>query len=364
MRRRYAVLIGVFALLGGYAGLKAGLAFPAHLAAAAVAGLLPPAMTIAWQTAYRRGALPEEAAWARAWSWSVSILLGLWATFLILSVLGDAAALLRVPVPGAWLAGAAVLIASAGLVQALAGPRVRELEARLPGLPPGLDGLRVVQISDLHVGPTIRRALVSRVVDAALAARPDLIAVTGDLADGEPALLAPQVEPLGRLRAPLGAYFVTGNHEYYWDAPGWLEKTRELGLIPLVNESRVVERGGARLLVGGVPDEQGGFFVPGHTPDHAAAARGEADFRLLLAHRPDGAAAAERAGFGLQLSGHTHGGQFFPASLFIGLFHRHTRGISREGRMTVHVSPGTGFWGPAHRFAVPAEITVLTLRPA
>jgi predicted MPP superfamily phosphohydrolase len=195
-----------------------------------------------------------------------------------------------------------------------------------------------------------------------LALDPDLIAVTGDMADGDVEKLSRHVAPLARLKAPLGVYYVTGNHEYYWGAEGWIAKVRELGMTPLINENRVVSRDGARLLIGGIPDESGGSFVPGHRPDaRRAAGADDADFRLLLAHRPDGVPAAERAGFDLQLSGHTHGGQFFPASLFIGLFHRFARGLDRHGRMRVYVNPGTGYWGPAHRFGVPSEITLLTL---
>jgi uncharacterized protein len=365
VRSRYAALLGTLAALGGYVSVKAALAFPASLCAAAAAGLLPPALAVGWQVGYRTGRLPDESFAARALAWASAAALGLWSTFLLLSAIGDALALLRVPWPaGAATAGVAGLISAAGLVQALAGARLREVEVKVEGLPEGLDGLRIAQISDLHVGPTIRRAQVGAVVDRVLAAQPDLVAVTGDLADGEAAKLSRQVSPLARLQAPLGVYYVTGNHEYYWDAPSWLAKAHQLGMTPLVNEGIVVERGGAKLLVAGVPDESGGHFVRGHFPDHRAAAAGPGDFKLLLAHRPDGVPAAERAGFGLQLSGHTHGGQFFPASLFIGLFHRHTRGLSRHGRMWVHVNPGTGYWGPPHRLGVPAEITVLTLRRA
>lgn len=361
--KRYGALLGTLAALGGYVSLKAASAFPAFAFPAAAAGLVPPALAVWWQVAYRGGLLEEDSFCARALAWAAAGGLGVWATFLLLSAAGDVASLLpRMELSGAAVAAATGLIASAGLVQALAGPRVRELEVPIEGLPPGLDGLRIVQLSDLHIGPTIRRAAVASIVERALSLKPDLIAVTGDLADGDPQRLARQIAPLAGLRAPLGVYYVTGNHEYYWDALAWMAKARELGLTPLVNEGVVLARGGERFLVAGVPDESGGHFVDGHFPHHRAAAIGPADFKILLAHRPDGVPAAERAGFRLQLSGHTHGGQFFPASLFIGLFHRFTRGLARHGRMWVHVSPGTGYWGPPHRFGVPAEITALTLR--
>ncbi len=369
MRRRVLVVLGAAAVLGIYTGLKAAIAFPAHPLVAAAGAALALALFVAWQIAYRAGRLPDGGVWARAFAWAASAAVAVWATFLILSALGDAAhpillAFSRADADAApaAVAASALLIAALGLERALAGPRVKEVRVRARGLAAGLRGLRIVQISDLHAGPTIRREAVARVVERVMALSPDLIAVTGDLADGDARRLAAQVEPLSGLRAPLGVYYVPGNHEYYWNAPAWIEKARALGFTPLINESCVVERAGARLLVAGVPDESGAAFVPGHEPDHAkAVGRESADFRLLLAHRPDGAAAASRAGFDLQLSGHTHGGQFFPASLFIGFFHKHARGLSREADLTLYVNSGTGYWGPAHRFAVPAEITLLVL---
>lgn len=364
--------LGVLSLLGLFTGLKAAEALPSHPYAAMSGALALVVLVVAWGVVDRRGLLPEDSRAARALAWAAGAAMAVWATFLLLAAGSSVAELvlsatprgaaLAQSLPGA-AAAASLLIAGLGFGQAIRGPRVKEVPVPVRGLPPGLRGLRIAQISDLHAGPTIRRREVERVAERVLALEPDLIAVTGDLADGTPERLADALAPLARLRAPLGVYYVPGNHEYYWGAREWLAQARALGWTPLVNESRVVSRGGADLLVAGVPDEQGGLFVPGHAPDHrkAAAAGAGAGFRLLLAHRPDGAAAAARAGFDLQLSGHTHGGQFFPASLFIGLFHRYARGLHRAGRMWIHVSPGTGYWGPPHRFGVPAEITLLTL---
>lgn len=356
MRSRFAVFLGVLVLLGLYTGLRMAELFPGHWIAATTAPVLLVAFFVGWQIAYRNGSFPEEARWARAFAWTASVGMGVWATYLLLTVLAH-------PFPAA-AAASSLLIAGLGFGQAVSGPRVKKVSVPVRALAPDLDGLRIAQISDLHVGPTIRRGHVERVVERVMALEPDLIAITGDMADGAAAALARHVEPLSRLRAPLGAYYVPGNHEYYWNAKEWLSKADELGFIPLINENRVVARGSARLLVGGIPDESGGHFLPGHEPDQrrAAAAGDFVDFRLLLAHRPDGVPAAARAGFDLQLSGHTHGGQFFPASLFIGLFHKFSRGLYRHGDMRVYVNPGTGYWGPAHRFAVPSEITLLTLK--
>ena len=382
--RRFGWLVpaGILGTLVLYTGLQVALALPARqclawaLSAAFFLGL------IFWQVAYRTRRVSTEARWFRAFTWASWVGLGAWSTFLFFTASSD---LLRL----AWsavsrLTGAshgvgsfasgpieALLGVSAGLSvlglrEALRGPRVREVRVPVPGLAPELEGLRIAHISDLHVGPTIRRGHVERVVARTLAAKPDLIAFTGDIADGTPESLAAHTAPLARLSAPLGVFYVTGNHEYYWGAEAWIRRARELGMTPLVDENRVVARGGAKVLVGGVPDRAAPAFVRAHKSDPALAAATDQDvaLKILLAHRPDSCLAAEPAGFDLQLSGHTHGGQFFPWSLLIGFFHRYARGLHRHGRLSLYVSPGAGYWGPPHRFGVPSEIALLVLEKA
>lgn len=374
MNRRFLVFLGVITILGIFTGEKAADVFPSHPFLAMGLSLALVAFFVLWQILYRTGALEDDSLASRILAWTAGVGMGVWATYLLfaagLSIVefvlrhsGRTGGVATLPVLAA---AASVVVAALGLGQAVAGPVVRDVPVSTVNLAPSLRGLRIAQISDLHIGPTIRRGDVERMVSTVLALKPDIIAVTGDVVDGTPERLARHVEPLARLQAPLGVYYVTGNHEYYWDAVGWMAKMRSLGMTTLLNENRIVERGGARLLVAGIPDESGGMFVEGHAPNVEGARRSEsgADFHLLLAHRPDGVAAAERAGFDLQLSGHTHGGQFFPASLFIPFFHRYSRGLSRHGRLWIYVNPGTGYWGPAHRFAVPSEITVLTLTEA
>jgi len=238
---------------------------------------------------------------------------------------------------------------------------VSEVRVPIARLPAELEGLRIAQISDLHVGPMIRGGYVERVVQRVLDLKPDLIAVTGDLADGVPEKLKVQVQPLSKLKAPLGVYYVTGNHEYYWGAQAWIDKAAELGFIPLLNENRIVSVRGSKVLVAGVTDTFAEQFIPSHRSDPAKAAATDEKpaLKILLAHRPDSCLEAEPAGFDLQLSGHTHGGQFFPFSLLIPLFHRYWRGLNRHGRLWLYVNQGTGYWGPPDRFAVPSEITLL-----
>lgn len=241
---------------------------------------------------------------------------------------------------------------------------VVEVDVPVAGLSPDLDGLRIVQISDIHVGPTIKRDYLQAVVDRVNGLKPDLIALTGDMVDGYVDDMRGEVAPIRQLRAPLGAYFVPGNHEYYWDGPAWCAEVERCGMHALINSHRVVEVGNARLVVGGVTDYRAGARVDGHETDPHKALEGapEADFRLLLAHQPKSVWEAAEAGFDLQLSGHTHGGQFWPWSLFVGLAHPFTRGLNDYEGMKIYVSRGTGYWGPPIRLGVPSEITLLTLR--
>jgi hypothetical protein len=247
----------------------------------------------------------------------------------------------------------------AGTLAALRGPHVREVEIPIDGLDPALEGTRIVQITDLHIGPTIRAAYVRRVVRMANALKPDLFALTGDFVDGPVARLADHVAPLAGLEPAERAFFVPGNHEYYSGAAPWLEHFRSLGFRVLLNEHAVVSIRGARFLVGGVVDPAG---REAPRPDLAAGSAEAAAFRLLLAHNPKLAPLAQAAGFDLQLSGHTHAGQFFPWTLAVRLVHApHVAGLSRSGRMWVYVSSGTGTWGPPVRFGSEPELTLIRL---
>ncbi len=243
---------------------------------------------------------------------------------------------------------------------------VVEVDVPVRGLPADLDGYRIAQLTDIHIGPTIKRDYLDAVVGVVAELEPDLVAVTGDLVDGYVAQLRAHVAPLSRLSAPDGVYFVTGNHEYYWDVDAWVAEVERLGLHVLNNAHRVVERGAARLVIAGVTDHSAERHLAAHASDPARALEGApaADFRLLLAHQPRSIHAAADAGFDLQLSGHTHGGQFFPWTLFVGLAHPFTEGLGRLRDTWIYVSRGTGYWGPPLRAGAPSEITLLTLRSA
>ncbi|WP_414439536.1 metallophosphoesterase [Burkholderia sp. 22PA0106] len=257
------------------------------------------------------------------------------------------------------------LAASAiGFLNARRLARVVEVAVPIDGLPAALDGFTIVQISDVHVGPTIKRGYVEAIVNAVNGLQPDAIAVTGDVIDGSVARLSPHTAPLGQLRARHGAFLVTGNHEYYSGADAWVAEFRRIGLTVLMNEHRTLEHDGGRLVLAGVTDYTAGQFDPAQRSDPAGAladAPADVPWRVLLAHQPRTANAAAEAGFTLQLSGHTHGGQFFPWNFFVPLQQPFVAGLARLKGMWVYTSRGTGYWGPPKRFGAPSEITRIRL---
>jgi predicted MPP superfamily phosphohydrolase len=310
-------------------------------------------------------------------TWIGMLAMGLFSSLLVLTLLRDAlllaaygAAAAGLPLPGALARDSAVavpllaLLATAvGLTNARRTARVVTVDVPLPGLPAALRGFRIVQISDIHVGPTIKQPYLDAIVDRVNALQADVVAITGDLVDGSVAELAPHVAPLARLQARHGVFFVTGNHEYYSGVQPWLAELRRLGLRVLHNEHVVLQHAGAQLVLAGVPDYGGHHFDEAHRSDPAAAARGAPPqaVKILLAHQPRSAPAAAQAGFDLQLSGHTHGGQFFPWSLLVPLQQPYTAGLHQLGRLWVYVSRGTGYWGPPKRIGAPSEISQIRL---
>jgi len=253
----------------------------------------------------------------------------------------------------AWVATASLVAMAIGAAAAFNGPRVEEVDVRVEGLHRDLEGFRIAQISDLHVGPNIGRRYVQRVADLTQKLEPDIVVLTGDIVDGSVARLANDVAPLAALKP---AYFILGNHDCYAGAEPWMSHFREMGMTVLANAATMVRKGAARLLIGGVVDPAYARARP------EISISEEADFRLLLAHNPRLAPLGAKAGFDLQLSGHTHGGQFFPWTLAVRLVHApHVAGLSREGRMLVYVSAGTGTWGPPVRFGTSPELTLLRL---
>ncbi len=268
----------------------------------------------------------------RPWQiWVPWIMTGFFSSLLVLTIARDVALLALAilaapPVHDAWLHPSALavlvlapLATGIGYLMARRVAPVRNVDVPLAGLPDALQGFTIAQISDIHVGGTIKRAFVEAIVARVNGLRPDMVAITGDLVDGSVGDLARETAPLANLASRHGTYFVTGNHEYYFD--------------------------------------------PAHRSDPAAALHGapSGSPKVLLAHQPRSAAQAHEAGFDLQLSGHTHGGQFWPWNFFVRLQQPFTAGLHRLGRMWVYVNRGTGYWGPPMRFGIPSEITRIRL---
>ena len=306
-------------------------------------------------------------------TWVGMVFMGLFSSLLVLTVLRDLVLLAAhvAGVAGPALPGdtaAAVLLlalalSAVGFVNARRPARVRRVTVPLADLPDALAGFRIVQISDIHVGPTIKHGYLQAIVDRVNALDADVVAITGDLVDGSVAELRAHVAPLALLRARHGVYFVTGNHEYYSGVHGWVEEVQRLGIRVLHNEHVVLRHEGAHLVLAGVTDYTGHHFDEAHRSDPAAALAGAPDGapRVLLAHQPRSAPAAQAAGFDLQLSGHTHGGQFLPWTFFVPLQQPYTAGLHQLGRLSIYVSRGTGYWGPPKRIGAPSEIAELLL---
>lgn len=259
--------------------------------------------------------------------------------------------------------GVAAAVTSYGIFEARRKPGIVEVTVPIARLPKEFVGFRIVQLSDLHAGLTIGREWIETVAQETMALRPDMIAFTGDLVDGSVAQLRNDVAPMGELRAPYGKFFITGNHEYYSGVDEWMAHAGRLGYDVLMNEHRIVEKNGARLVLGGVTDFTGGQHSAAHRSDPAATFRDAPPelVRIFLAHQPKTLRQTDGVDFDLMLSGHTHGGQFFPWNLATAMDQPYLSGLHRPNGKWIYVSKGTGYWGPPVRLGARSEITVITL---
>jgi predicted MPP superfamily phosphohydrolase len=252
-----------------------------------------------------------------------------------------------------------------GRWRAWAPPVVNDVEVALARLPPALSGLTIVQLTDIHVGPWIDRGFVEELARRAQVLEPDLFAITGDLVDGSVASLGEAVAPLGRLRSRFGTFFVNGNHEYYSGLEEWNAALARMGIRVLRNERVEIGEPGASFDLVGVDDWSARRLGNGYDLDAALAGRDPNRAAVLLAHQPGGFEDAARRGIGLQISGHTHGGQMFPWTLLVhAVYHRYTAGLARFGDAAIYVSRGCGFWGPPVRVGAPPELVRIRLVPA
>jgi hypothetical protein len=250
-----------------------------------------------------------------------------------------------------------------GVAEAKQIPDIKNVRIPFQGLPPDLDGFKIVQLTDIHVSPTIKRNFVQGVVDVVNSLSADVVVLTGDLVDGSVKRLAYDVDPLKSIQSVHGNFFVTGNHEYYSNALEWIEKVRSLNFTVLLNENCLVTHGQGRILLAGVTDYRAGSFYESHQSDPFKAMAGAepAHIKILLAHQPKNIVDAARAGFDLQISGHTHGGQFYPWNLFAGIAQPFVKGLHQYQNAQIYISGGTGYWGPPVRLGSPSEITLITL---
>jgi len=370
-------LVLLTTLLHLYIGLRLVPALAPWMPAGPLLAVLLLASAIALpQPFLRRRKVPLPA----PWQWLGLLAMGWFSSLLLLTLARDAV-LLAAWAAGAadgpgwalWSAATAVLGATAasllGAWNARRTAQVRRIDIALPQLPAALQGFTIVQLSDLHVGPTIRRAYVERIVRKANALQADVVAITGDLVDGSVPELREHIAPLAGLRARHGSFVVTGNHDYYAGAQAWTAEWRRLGLQVLLNEHVLLRPApespdADALVLAGVTDFHAAHYDAAHASDPRRALAGApaaATARVLLAHQPRSAPAAAEAGFQLQLSGHTHGGQFWPWNLFVPLQQPFVAGLHRLRGMWIYVSRGTGYWGPPKRLGAPSEITLVRL---
>ena len=256
-------------------------------------------------------------------------------------------------------------LSAVGVWQAIRVPDVKTMEIVLPRLPAELDGLRIVQLTDLHASRLLQAPWLQAVVDKTNALKPDLILITGDLVDGSPRARVDDVQPLKDLWARYGVFAIPGNHEYYVDYVHWLPAFEHLGLHMLLNEHVLITHNGRDLVLAGVTDKAAQpFKLP--EPDIIKALKGApaGDPVILLSHRPGGALLNAGQGVDLQLSGHTHGGQILGPHLIAKWANEgFVSGLYAVAGMQLYVSNGTGLWnGFPVRLGRPSEITEIVLR--
>ena len=261
-------------------------------------------------------------------------------------------------------AGGCSVVSSALGFHEAQNPEIKTIKVLFSKLPPVFDGFKIVQITDLHVGPLIKKEFVMNVVEKVNKQEPDLIAVTGDLIDGRVKKLSKEVAPLKALKAKHGVFYVTGNHEYYWGLDEWLAHIEsELQMQILHNENIILERFNQRFVVAGVHDyRMGKKSSLGSDPFKAKEGTVKEDFTILLAHQPRSCYEAQEAGFDYMICGHTHGGQYLPFAWLVYPFQPYIKGLYNHKGMQLYVSAGCGFWGPPNRFGIKGEITAHILR--
>lgn len=237
-------------------------------------------------------------------------------------------------------------------------PKVKTVYIPLPPEHVGLKGLKIVQLSDIHIGPTLKKDFCDLLVKKVNELNPDLIVITGDMIDGKVEYLKQELASFQNFKSKLGTFFITGNHEYYWDAEVWIKWARDIGMKPLINENVKLTYKKNEFYLAGINDlysRDNGHTDPTDTKK-AAMGISKESYKILLAHQPRCCFEAKEQGFHTQLSGHTHGGQGFPWNMLVTVLQPYVCGLYNHEGMNVYVHSGTGFWGPPNRFMVDSEI--------
>lgn len=263
--------------------------------------------------------------------------------------------LLSVPVHSSWMLYATLVIALWSLRINFMTPKL--ITHKLKG-PEFLKGLRLLQISDLHIGmPTLRKAWLQKVVDRILDVNPNFVVVTGDLVDAPFEDASPMLDPLAQIKVL--KFYVTGNHEYIRGGD-WEKRLRELGFNALHNSNEIITHKNGELMIAGVPDRRVSGFMRNleSKPDLALATTKPVDYKILLAHQPGTVFDLQHEKCDLLLSGHTHGGQIFPFGVFVRMANPVVKGFKMINDIQVFSHQGTGFWGPPMRWFTRCEIVV------
>jgi len=230
--------------------------------------------------------------------------------------------------------------------------------------PKDIQSLKIGQLTDIHIGPTLKRDFLEKVCKQLMNEKPDIIFITGDIVDGKVQYLKDDLKPFEMLKAKYGVFLVDGNHEYYWNINEWRDFYKKSPNIKMLNnENQTINIGGKNILIAGVTDYRAHRFDEKFrsSPTKAVYSTLKHDYKILLAHRPKSCDEASRVGFNLQVSGHTHGGQSFPFNFIVGLVQPYLSGLYKHKGMNLYVSNGTGFWGPRMRLGIPAEVTIINV---
>lgn len=259
----------------------------------------------------------------------------------------------------------AFIVAFVGLYQTRKNPEIKKISIPIANLPSEFDGLKILQMSDIHVGQTIKGKFIESLVNIGNDLNPDIVVFTGDIIDGTHSQLEDELHAFKNFKAPLGKFMVLGNHEYYWGVHDWIDYWKGLDFNLLLNEHHVIEKNGAQIVIAGVHDYSAHRVTRGKiksSPKESLIGAPSGAIKILLAHQPRSIYEAYKSGFDLQLSGHTHSGQYFPYNILIYLFQPFVKGLNRYKTTWIYVNRGTGYWGPPTRFGAPPEITLIELK--